>query len=128
MITEFRLGEVYNFKWCVIKANNLVYFYDDSLTDYDCVADIAALIDVTVYVDEKGALHVSGNELIWEFSENKTLVTNLTDEPAEKYIKHSKGSNWLGIKPYDYVQGWYPLKDTMPIKYILNFYIIGIKK
>ena len=128
MTTELRIGEIYTFKWCLIKKHNLVYLYNDSFVNFDCKEDVAALVDVTVYMDDKGALHISGNELVWEFREDKTNVELLNDKPAASYIKRTNGSNWLGIKPYDYVQGWYPLKDTVSIKYILNLYTLGFKE
>lgn len=128
MTTELRIGETYTFKWCLIKKHNLVYLYNDSFVNFDCKEDVAALVDVTVYMDDKGALHISGNELVWEFREDKTNVESLKDKPAASYIKRTNGTSWLGIKPYDYVQGWYPLKDTVPIKYILNLYTLGFKE
>lgn len=128
MITEFKIGEIYTYKWCLIKKNNVVYLYNTSFVNFDCKEDVAALFDVTVYMDDRGALHISGHELVWEFREEKTNVNSLTDKPAVNYIKHDNGVNWLGIKPYDYVQGWYALEDTVPIQYILNFYTLGFKE
>jgi hypothetical protein len=128
MTTELRIGETYTFKWCLIKKHNLVYLYNDSFVNFDCKEDVAALVDVTVHMDDKGALHISGNELVWEFREDKTNVEFLNDKPAASYIKRTNGTSWLGIKPYDYVQGWYPLEETVPIKYILNFYTLGFKE
>lgn len=127
MIRDLEIGKIYNFKWCLIKKNNLVYLYDDSFVNFDCTKDVAALINVKVYLDENGALHISGNELVWEFREDKTNVETLNDKPAASYIKRTNGSNWLGVKPYDYVQGWYALENTVPIKYILNLYTICLK-
>ena len=39
--------------------------------NFDCKEDVAALVDATVHMDDKGALHISGNELVWEFREDK---------------------------------------------------------
>ena len=36
MITEFKIGEIYTYKWCLIKKNNVVYLYNTSFVNFDC--------------------------------------------------------------------------------------------
>ena len=70
---------------------------------------------------------VKESEVYNYIAENKHLKVEDLDEdmkPAKKYIKHSNGCKWLGIKPYDYVIGWYALGRQNHRTYILSSYVI----
>ena len=42
----------------------------------------------------------------------KTPIEEL-EHPSKKCIKHYNGIKWLGIKPYDYVYGWWYYKSDI---------------
>jgi hypothetical protein len=131
MIKDLIVGEKYKFDWCIIKSNNKVYLYSadgGNSMNYDCLSDIGAIIDAEVYIDEKGLLHITGNSLIYSIATSKTKIEELDENmrPAKKYIQHSNGCKWLGIKPYDYVLGWYALGRQECKTYILSSYVINI--
>lgn len=130
-VKDLEVGKRYKFDWCIIKSNNVVYLYSadgGNSINYDCLKDIAAVIDAEVYIDEKGLLHIMGDSLIFSIVTSKTKVEDLDEDmkPAKKYIKHSNGCKWLGIKPYDYVIGWYALGRQNHRAYILSSYVIYI--
>jgi hypothetical protein len=58
-----------------------------------------------------------------------TSSTNILkeNEPHESSIRHNKGFSLFGfyfIKPYDYVYGWYALKETKHKNIVMNKYKI----
>ena len=69
----------------------------------------------------------SKNKIVSEISFEKTPVEELEHMPHESCIQHYNGIKWLGIKPYDYVHGWWYYKSDEPANYILRNYTIKIK-
>lgn len=130
-VKDLEVGKRYKFDWCIIKGDKRVYLYSadgGNSMNYDCLRDIGAVIDAEVYIDETGLLHINGDNLIYSIVTSKTKIEDLDENmhPAKKYIQHSNGCKWLGIKPYDYVLGWYALNRQEKKTYILNSYVINI--
>lgn len=61
---------------------------------------------------------------LYERSDNRPIESSLA---SKRCIKHYKGIKWLGIKPYDYVRGWWYYKSDIPANYILSSYTLNIK-
>jgi hypothetical protein len=55
-------------------------------------------------------------------------IKDLPNAPAKKYIKTDNGWKWLGIKPYEYVHGWYYLSQQKEANIIIKNYKIRIDK
>lgn len=87
------------------------------------------LRNVTINIDESGVAEINGDEIQYEFSFERQKISELENEPYENSIKHNRGFRLFGfylIKPYDYVYGWYALKETKPKKIVMNKYKIEI--
>ena len=127
--TNLETNKHYKFDWCIIKNDNTVICYNaDESSDMNWLRDRDAMINVEIWIDEIGLLHVeSPNRIIPEFSFEKTLVSELEHTPSNRCIKHYKGIKCLGIKSYDYVHGWWYYKSDKPANYILSNYILKIK-
>ena len=67
------------------------------------------------------------DSIVSEISFEKTPVKELEHIPLESCIQHYNGIKWLGIKPYDYVHGWWCYKSDEHANYILRNYTIKIK-
>lgn len=119
----------YRYDWCIIKSDNTVHFYSEKFkgVNFSYLNDKAALINATAYIDDIGLLHIEGEELIWNLAIDKQYVSEMEEKPAKKYIKKTKGIKWLGIKPKEYVQGWYCLTRKKKANYILKQYMISIE-
>lgn len=84
---------------------------------------------VTIDINESGVAEIIGDEIQYEFSFEPQKLDELENEPRESSIKHNKGFSLFGfylIKPYDYVYGWYALKETKRKKIIMNKYKIEL--
>lgn len=127
--TNLEINKHYKFDWCIIKSNNIVICYNaDQSTNIDWLHDKDAMINAEIWIDEIGLLHVeSPNRIIPEISLEKTPVEQLEHTPSNRCIKHYKGIKWLGIKPYDYVYGWWYYMSDKPANYILSNYTLEIK-
>lgn len=127
--TNFETNKHYKFDWCIIEGDNTVVCYNSDKThDIHWLKDKAALFNVEIYIDELGLLHIEPkNKIIPEFSHRKTPVEKLYHEPLKNCIKHYDGIKWLGIKPYDYVYGWWYYKSDDPDNYIMSNYTLIIK-
>ena len=127
--TNLEINKHYKFDWCIIKSNNIVICYNaDQCTNIDWLHDKDAMINAEIWIDEIGLLHIeSPNRIIPEISLEKTPVEQLEHTPSNKCIKHYKGIKWLGIKPYDYVYGWWYYMSDKQANYILSDYILEIK-
>lgn len=82
---------------------------------------------VAIDIDESGVAVISGDEIQYEFSFERQKINELENEPHENSIRHNKGFSLFGfyfIKPYDYVYGWYALKETKHKKIVMNRYKI----
>lgn len=82
---------------------------------------------VAIDIDESGVAVITGDEIQYEFSFEHQKINELENEPCESSIKHNKGFSLFGfqfIKPYDYVYGWYALKETKLKKIVMNKYKI----
>ena len=127
--TNLEINKHYKFDWCIIKSNNTVICYNaDQSTNIDWLRDKDAMINAEIWIDKIGLLHVeSPNRIIPEISLEKTPVDQLEHTPSNKCIKHYKGIKWLGIKPYDYVYGWWYYMSDKQANYILSDYTLEIK-
>lgn len=127
--TNFETNKHYKFDWCIIKEDNTVVCYNSDKTyEMRWLTDKAALFNVEIYIDELGLLHIEAkNKIVPECSMHKTLVEKLEHVPLKHCIKHYNGIKWLGIKPYDYVYGWWYYKSDDPDNYVLNNYTLIIK-
>lgn len=77
--------------------------------------------------EESGVAEIVGDEIQYEFSFERQKINELENEPCESSIRHNKGFSLFGfyfIKPYDYVYGWYALKETKLKKIVMNKYKI----
>ena len=127
--TNFETNKHYKFDWCIIKEDNTVVCYNSDKTyEMRWLTDKAALFNVEIYIDELGLLHIEAkNKIVPECSMHKTPVEKLEHVPLKHCIKHYNGIKWLGIKPYDYVYGWWYYKSDAPDNYVLNNYTLIIK-
>lgn len=111
----------YRYDWCIIENDNTVRFFIN-------VPEVKfSFLYVKAYIDNIGLLHIDGDELIRNFAIDKQYVSEMDNKPAKKYIKKTKGIKWLGIKPKEYVQGWYCLARKKKANYILKQYMISIE-
>lgn len=127
--TNFETNKHYKFDWCIIKEDNTVVCYNSDKTyEMRWLTDKAALFNVEIYIDELGLLHIEAkNKIVPECSMHKTPVEKLEHVPLKHCIKHYNGIKWLGIKPYDYVYGWWYYKSDDTDNYVLNNYTLIIK-
>lgn len=127
--TNLETNKHYKFDRCIIEGDNTVVCYNrDKTHDIHWLTDKAALFNVEIWIDERGLLHIeSKNKIVPEISSRKTPVEELKHIPLESCIQHYNGIKWLGIKPYDYVYGWWYYKSDDPANYILSNYTIKIK-
>ena len=119
-------NKTYNFKFAIITPDSDVYLFNDSVINYSTSED-DALMNVQVMVDKSGTLHLKGELLLWKLTYKDISVKDLEEPVLEKCIKHTSGFRLLGIKPIEYVNGWYCLKRRENVKYMLNGYKIIIK-
>ena len=127
--TNLEINKHYKFDWCIIEGNNTVVCYNaDKSHNIHWLKDEAALINAEIWIDELGLLHIeSKNKIVPEFSYHKTPIEELEHVPSKKCIKYYNGIKWLGIKPYDYVYGWWYYKSDIHANYILSRYTLKIK-
>ena len=119
----FEIGKKYNFGWCIInQKTKTIHCFNNRIVNYDAEDNLSAMINVEVYIDETGIIHISGNELIWKFTLHEINIDEIEEGVYDKSIKHYEGFNLFGIikkEPYDYVEGWYALKKTIKVEYAL---------
>lgn len=109
-----------NYDYCIIKGINTVILYNDNASvNGDSIND-KFLVYVQVQKMPDGELIIQGEELTWRCATTRTDITILDEKPIDKYINHSNGCKWLGIKPYDYVLGWYITTKRKKVTYFLN--------
>lgn len=128
--TNFETNKHYKFDWCIIRADNTVecYMSDDESHCADWLRDRDHLVNVEIWIDEIGLLHIeSPNRIIAEISFSKTPVSELEHTPSKRCVHYYEGIKWLGIKPYHYVYGWWYYKSDIPANYILSNYTLKIK-
>lgn len=127
--TNLETNKHYKFDWCVIESDNTVICYTANQShNVDWLHNRDVMINTEIWIDELGLLHIeSPNRIIPEISMSKTPVSELEHTPSDRCIKHYKGIKWLGIKPYDYVYGWWYYKSDIPANYILSNYTLKIK-
>lgn len=127
--TNLEINKHYKFDWCIIERDNTVVCYNaDKTHNVHWLTDKAVLINAEIWIDELGLLHIeSKNKVVPEFAYDKTPIEELEHMPSKKCIKHYNGIKWLGIKPYDYVYGWWYYKSDIHANYILSNYTLKIK-
>lgn len=112
--------------WCIINETlHKITFFTDTIINRSPLNG-AVLVRVKAWIDDKGILHINGGKVQYEYAYEKTNIKELEKEPVESDIKHFKGNKWFGIKPMDYVQYWYKLKETKESYYVFSDYIIEI--
>lgn len=122
-----KINKAYKFGYAVISDNKDVYLFNESVIDYSCSRDYA-LVNVEVLIDKAGLLHIKGDQLIWRLAINKINLSDIEEPVSDKSIRYSKGNKFFGIKPMEYVEGWYRLKNPKPAKYMLSNFKIIIKE
>ena len=119
----FEIGKKYNFSWCKInQENKFIHCFNETLVNYNAGEDLSSMINVEMYIDETGIIHISGNELIWKFTLHEINIDDIEEGVYDKSIKHYDGFNLFGFikkEPYDYVEGWYAIKKTIKVEYAL---------
>lgn len=115
-----------NYDYCIIRDTNEVILYDSNVNFNVKVLGDTCLINTKVDINSDGKLQIQGEELNWNCATTRTDITTLDDKPIDKYINHSKGCKWLGIKPYDYVVGWYIITKRKKVMYLLSNYNIKV--
>ena len=125
--------ESYNFDWCIINIEeHFIHFFNKTRHTFNHGVDTSVMIDVGFFIDDMNIIHISGKELIWEYSDKPINVDDLklNQQPADISIKHSDEIKLFGItfsKPFDYIEGWYALRKTNNVSYIFNWYEYNIK-
>lgn len=109
-----------NYDYCIIRDTNEVILYDSNVNFNVKVLGDTCLINTKVDINSDGKLQIQGEELNWRCATCKTPINELDEKPMDKYINHSNGCKWLGIKPYDYVLGWYITTKRKKVMYFLN--------
>lgn len=109
-----------NYDYCIIKGFNNVILYNDNVSVTGDSINDKFLVNVQVRKMHDGELRIQGEELNWRCATCKTPINELDEKPMDKYINHSNGCKWLGIKPYDYVLGWYITTKRKKVMYFLN--------
>lgn len=109
-----------NYDYCIIKGINTVILYNDNVSVTGDSINDKFLVHVQVQKMHDGELRIQGEELNWKCATTRTDITILDEKPMDKYINHSNGCKWLGIKPYDYVLGWYITTKRKKVTYFLN--------
>lgn len=109
-----------NYDYCIIKGINTVILYNDNVSVTGDSINDKFLVHVQVQKMPDGELRLQGEELNWRCATSKTPINELDEKPMDKYINHSDGCKWLGIKPYDYVLGWYITTKRKKVTYFLN--------
>lgn len=109
-----------NYDYCIIKGINTVILYNDNVSVTGDSINDKFLVHVQIQKMPDGELRLQGEELNWRCATSKTPINELDEKPMDKYINHSNGCKWLGIKPYDYVFGWYITTKRKKVTYFLN--------
>ena len=111
---------------CVIN-NDKVLLSEHKLSFYPAFETY--LENVIININANGVIDICGDKVEYGIVFGKTEISDLDDAPQEDYINHYKGFKLFGfylIKPYDYVKGWYKLKERKPKRIILNKYKIEV--
>lgn len=117
-----------NYDYCIIKGINNVILYNDNVSVTGDSINDKFLVHVQVQKMPDGELRIQGEELNLRCATCKTPINELDEKPMDKYINHSNGCKWLGIKPYDYVLGWYITTKRKKVMYLLSDYNIKVIK
>lgn len=123
-IGYFENGKPLYREWCIINKNKITFFTDTIINPHPSNGTV--LVRTQAWIDDKGILHINGGKVQYRYAYEKTNIKELEKEPVESDIKHFKGNKWFGIKPMDYVQYWYKLKETEESYYVFSDYIIEI--
>ena len=121
-----------------VNANDRPTLVEVYASNYDAVkpADGAATGDdeiapdattITVTDDNRAGGEEGERAPVFLVEDVLAPVEELEHIPHESCIQHYNGIKWLGIKPYDYVHGWWYYKSDEPANYILRNYTIKIK-
>ena len=125
-INYFENGKPLYSEWCVInKTLNKITFFTNTIINHSPLEG-TVLVRTQAWIDNKGILYIKGDKVQYKYVHEKTNIKELEKEPVKSDIKHFKGNKWFGIKPMDYVQYWYKLKETKESYYVFSDYIIEI--
>jgi hypothetical protein len=117
------LKEHYNY--AILKKDNYLLLTDNFIIHGNYIND-RFLTDVFIEI-KNGILYLHAKEHDIKFTLNKIKVKDLKEKPSIHDIKISKGCKWLGIKPYEYVEGWYAIPGKKEFNIIMNKFTIEIK-
>lgn len=124
--------ETLKYKYCKIKhETDTVYLSNDKISVSPFFDTL--LEDVKVDICDNGVLNICGDlvEYCFVFEREKLSDISVVETPHEDYIKHYKGLKIFGYyikKPYEYVEGWYRLRDKTPnVRIVMSKYKLKIK-
>lgn len=115
-----------NYNCALIKNNNHVILFNESIQTGSYKTD-RFITNVTVEIKD-GILYIKGKEHEYHFTNTEIKIETLKEKPSNHDIYHKKGCKLLGIKPYDYVIGWYAIPNKIDVNIIMNNFIIDIKE
>lgn len=121
-----KYNKTYKYKYAIFTSKKSLVLFNESSVDYYMGKD-EALLNVEILLDKNGFLHIKGERIIWKLASKQTNINTLKYEVHEKSIKHDNGFKLFGIKPMDYVEGWYRLKNLEKFKMIIKDCTIEIK-
>ena len=113
-----------HYKYGIVRKDNTVILFDDT-TQYGNIKEDSYLTDVRVKLKD-GLLYVSGMEYEGHYAYDRIPIEKLESRPRQSDIKHRKGCKWLGIKPMDYVYGWFFYPSKNEVTHILKDFKIKI--
>ena len=118
--------ETLKYKHCVINDDKVLL--SDSKISFRPAFE-TYLENVIININDNGVIDIYGDKVQCDIVFSKTKISDLDSDPEEDYINHYKGFKLFGfylIKPYNYVKGWYKLKERKPKRIILNKYKIEV--
>lgn len=115
------------YKYAYIKEKNGIFrvvFYND-INNVKIDKHEMLVHNVYFYTDGE-MLYLEGLEDEVHWTEDRIDINNLKYKVREKDIKHYDGFKLIGLKPFDYVYGWYAYEAKNNVNYTFKNYAIKI--
>ena len=114
-------------KYAYIKQVNGIF----NVIFYDNIEDVKTnrnetLIHNVVFHIADGILYINGLEDEAHFAEDKISINSLKYKVRERDIRHYDGFKLIGIKPYDYVYGWWAYEAKNYVSYAFRNFSLKI--
>lgn len=123
-----------HYNYCVLrehKGTTYVKLFNETVVYHGLLTE-TSLRNVNVEIDDKGMLHITGKEDVYDLAIHERInVDTLDMRPEEKFIRKYKGIKIFGkwiFRPYEYVTGWFGWYGKKEANYILKNYNIEILK